>query len=196
MNVPDTLNSNLDGLAATLVAARALAEPLETAGEVLRDALVGGRKLLCCGNGGSACDAAHFTAEIAGRYALERRGFPAIDLTADHSIVTALINDYPPEELFARQVLAQGVAGDVLCVFSTSGMSANVVRALNAAREQGLKTVAFLGGGGGACLGLADVELVVPSVVTARVQEVHLVLYHTLCEVLDPVLASVSRPGG
>ena len=193
MKVPATLNANLDALAAALDAARSLAEPLDAAAQLLRDALVGGRKLLCCGNGGSACDAAHFTAEIAGRYHLERRGFPAIDLTADHSIVTALVNDYPPEELFARQVVAQGAAGDVLCVFSTSGASANVVRALGAARAHGMKTVAFLGGGGGACAGLADVELVAPSHVTARVQEVHLVLYHTLCEALDPVLAAASQ---
>ncbi len=190
MDVAATLNTNLTALSAAADAARSLASPLAAAGDLLRDALVGGRKLLCCGNGGSACDAAHFTAEIAGRYALERRGFPAIDLTADHSIVTALINDYPPEELFARQVVAQGAAGDVLCVFSTSGTSANVVRALQEARAQGLKTVAFLGAGGGVCAGLADVELVVDSDVTARVQEVHLVLYHTLCEALDPVLAA------
>jgi len=190
VKVSGLLNDNLDALAATLDAARSLAAPLDAAGQLLRDALLNGRKLLCCGNGGSACDAAHFTAEIAGRYALERRGFPAVDLTADHSIVTALINDYPPEELFARQVVAQGAAGDVLCVFSTSGASANVVRALEAARAHGMKTVAFLGSGGGACAGRADVELIAPSSVTARVQEVHLVLYHTLCEALDPVLAA------
>jgi len=191
MDVAGTLNTNLTALREVAEAARSLAIPLAAAGELLRDALLSGRKLLCCGNGGSACDAAHFTAEIAGRYALERRGFPAIDLTADHSIVTALVNDYPPAELFARQVVAQGAPGDVLCVFSTSGTSANVVRSLEAARAHGLKSVAFLGSGGGACRGLADVELVVPSDVTARVQEVHLVLYHTLCEALDPVLAGV-----
>jgi len=191
MDVAGTLNTNLTALREVAEAARSLAIPLAAAGELLRDALLSGRKLLCCGNGGSACDAAHFTAEIAGRYALERRGFPAIDLTADHSIVTALVNDYPPAELFARQVVAQGAPGDVLCVFSTSGASTNVVRSLEAARAHGLKSVAFLGSGGGACSGLADVELVVPSDVTARVQEVHLVLYHTLCEALDPVLAGV-----
>ncbi|MEE9404323.1 MAG: SIS domain-containing protein [Algisphaera sp.] len=191
MDIARTLNANFDTVASVAHDARVLASPLAEAGELLRAALVGGRKLLCCGNGGSACDAAHFTAEIAGRYALERRGFPAIDLTADHSIVTALLNDYDPHDVFARQVVAQGTAGDVLCVFSTSGNSENVVRALKAAQGHGLKTVAFLGCGGGACAGLADVELVVPSTVTARVQEIHLVLYHTLCEALDPVLAAV-----
>ena len=200
MDVAATLNTNLTALCGVAETARSLGVPLAAAGDLLRDALLSGRKLLCCGNGGSACDAAHFTAEIAGRYALERRGFPAIDLTADHSIVTALVNDYPPAELFARQVVAQGAAGDVLCVFSTSGTSANVMRALEAARHHGLKSVAFLGetssAGGGACAGLADVELVVPSDVTARVQEVHLVLYHTLCEALDPVLAAASPSGG
>lgn len=172
-----------------------LASPLAEATALIEQSLAatsggGGRgKLLCCGNGGSACDAAHFTAEIAGRYVLERRGFPAIDLTADHSILTALINDYPPEEVFARQVVAQGSPGDVLCGFSTSGNSVNVKLALEAGKSAGLHTVAFLGGDGGVCKNLAEVELIVPSAVTARVQEMHLVLYHTICEALDPVLA-------
>ena len=195
MDVAGRLEHNLSELQAAAEAARRLTGPLAAAGELLRDALLNGCRLLCCGNGGSACDAAHFTAEIAGRYALERPGFPAVDLTADHSILTALINDYDPAEVFARQVVAQGAAGDVLCVFSTSGESANVVRALEVGRSRGLRTLAFLGRGGGACLGLADVELVVPGadLPTARVQEVHLVLYHTLCEALDPVLAAAGR---
>ena len=166
-----------------------LATSLAEATAVIESALLSGGKLLCCGNGGSACDAAHFTAEIAGRYQLPRRGFPALDLTADHSILTALINDYPPEDVFARQVVAQGSAGDVLCGFSTSGNSENIRRALEAAKTNGLKTIAFLGGTGGTCGGVADIELLVPHDVTARVQEMHLLLYHTICEYLDPVLA-------
>ncbi|MEM9881622.1 MAG: SIS domain-containing protein [Planctomycetota bacterium] len=186
-----TLTRNLDALTELAAAMPALADALGEAQRLIENALVSGHKVLSCGNGGSACDAAHFTAEIAGRYVLERRGFPAVDLTADHSILTALINDYPPEEVFARQVVAQGSAGDVLCAFTTSGNSANVVQALDAAKGRGLSTVAFLGKGGGACRGRADVELVVPHDTTARVQEMHLLLYHTLCEALDPVLAGL-----
>ncbi|MEM6458139.1 MAG: SIS domain-containing protein [Planctomycetota bacterium] len=192
-DIGPTFARNLDALTQLAAAMPALAGPLGEAEQLIEQALVSGKKILSCGNGGSACDAAHFTAEIAGRYVLERRGFPAVDLTADHSILTALINDYPPEEVFARQVVAQGAAGDVLCAFTTSGNSANVVRALDAAKDHGLSTVAFLGKGGGACRGRADVELVVPHDTTARVQEMHLLLYHTLCEALDPVLAGLDE---
>ena len=189
MNVAELLKTNLAAMTELAAAMPALAGPLSEATAMLETSIMAGGKLLCCGNGGSACDAAHFTAEIAGRYLLERKGYPAIDLTADHSILTALINDYPPDEVFARQVVAQGTAGDVLCAFTTSGNSQNVMLALEAAKAHGLKTVAFLGKGGGKCKGLADVELIVPADVTARVQEMHLLLYHTICEALDPVLA-------
>ena len=148
-------------------ALQSLAEPLGRAAEVLSHALLSGHKLLCCGNGGSAADSAHFTAEIAGRYVLHRPGFPAIDLTSQHSLYTALCNDYPPEEVFARMVQAQGTPEDVLVVFSTSGRSANVRLALQAARAKGMKTIAFLGRDGGSCKGLADVELIVSSNLTA-----------------------------
>lgn len=191
LSIDALLNQNLQTLRETAELTASLAEPLAAAEALLRESLTTGGKLLCCGNGGSACDAAHFTAEIAGRYLIERRGFPAIDLTADHSILTALINDYPPDEVFARQVVAQGTKGDVLCGFTTSGNSTNVKLALEAAKKQGTHTIAFLGKGGGICKGLADVELIVPSNTTARVQEMHLLLYHTLCEALDPVLAAM-----
>ncbi len=189
-NLPPIFAANLQALTDLAAQMHALAEPLARASGLIERSLLSKGKLLCCGNGGSASDAAHFTAEIAGRYVLERRGFPAIDLTADHSILTALINDYPPQEVFARQVLAQGSPGDVLCGFTTSGNSANVRLALQAAKDHGLHTIAFLGKGGGACKGLADVELIVPSDITARVQEMHLLMYHSLCEALDPILAA------
>jgi D-sedoheptulose 7-phosphate isomerase len=189
MKPSERLTTNLVAVAELTGRMPALAGPLDEATRLIERSLVSGGKLLCAGNGGSACDAAHFTAEIAGRYVLERRGFPAIDLTADHSILTALINDYPPEEVFAKQVIAQGSAGDVFVGFTTSGNSENVRLALEAGKAHGLHTVAFLGKGGGKCKGLADVELIVPHRVTARVQEMHLLLYHTLCEALDPVLA-------
>lgn len=170
-----------------------LASPLQEASDLIGDALMGDRKLMACGNGGSACDSAHFTAEIAGRYKMERPGFPAIDLTADHSVVTALINDYPPDQLFARLVQAHGRAGDVLAVFTTSGNSNNVKMALEVAPAKDIKTIAFLGRDGGRCKGMADVELVVPSDITARIQEAHLLMYHTICELLDPLLAGESE---
>ena len=185
----DLLTTNLRDLARLADAVAQLAQPLEQATALLQQTLTTGHQMLCCGNGGSACDAAHFAAEIAGRYKIERRGFPALDLTADHSLLTALINDYPPPQVFARQVTAHGRPGDTLCAFTTSGNSENVRLALLAARDHGLRTVAFLGKGGGACRDLADVQLIVPHDTTARVQEMHLLLYHTICEALDPVLA-------
>ncbi|MEM9914927.1 MAG: SIS domain-containing protein [Planctomycetota bacterium] len=190
----DLLAANLKTMAKLTGVMPALSKPLAEATALIETSLLAGGKLLCCGNGGSACDAAHFTAEIAGRYKIERKGYPAIDLTADHSILTALINDYPPEQVFARQVVAQGTAGDVFVGFTTSGDSENVKLAFDVAKAEGLKTIAFLGNGGGACKGLADIELIVPSDVTARVQEMHLMLYHTICEALDPVLAQAGRP--
>lgn len=192
MNVQAQLTTNLRAMAELADAMPALGDALAQATALMQEALMSGGKLLCCGNGGSACDAAHFSAEIAGRYVLERKGYPAIDLTADHSILTALINDYPPEQVFAKQVVAQGSGGDVFVGFTTSGNSQNVKLAFEAAKAAGLKTVAFLGKGGGACKGLADVELIVPSDTTARVQEMHLLLYHTICEALDPVLAQTA----
>ena len=182
-------------LAANLQAARgvqeqlpALAGLLGQAAQTIAGALLNGDKVLCCGNGGSAADCAHFCTEIAGRYRLERRGFPAIDLTANHSLLTALVNDFPPEQVFARQVQALGKSGDVLIAFSTSGNSANVRRAIEAAGSQGLRTIAFLGRGGGGCKGLAGIELIVPSDNTQRIQEAHQLLYHTICDLLDPLL--------
>ena len=180
-----TLRENLAAAAEMHARLTELLRPLEQATEMVRNALLNGHKLLCCGNGGSAGDAAHLSSEIANRYDADREGFPAIDLTADHNLVTAMVNDYPPQDLFARQVRALGQKGDVLVAFSSSGNSPNILNALKEARRQGLGTIAFLGKGGGACLGLADAELVVPSGVTARVQEGHLMLYHTLCEAID-----------
>ena len=183
------LKTNLADVSALSAHCDALAAPLAQATRVIGTALTSGRKLLACGNGGSAGDAAHLTSEIANRYCDDRPPYPAIDLTADHNIVTAIANDYGIDQMFARQVRAHGQEGDVLCVFSTSGNSANIVTAIGQAKSMGVHTVAFLGKGGGKCKGLADIELIVPSDVTARVQEMHLVLYHTICEALEPVLA-------
>jgi len=184
--------ANLEEQQRLTAAMAELEAPLAAACRMVETALLGGRKVLACGNGGSAADAAHFTAELAGRYRLERPGYPAIDLTANHALTTALANDYPPEEVFARAVGALGAPGDVLVVFSTSGRSANVRRALEAAPARRIQTLAFLGRDGGACLGIADVVLRVPHETTARIQEAHLLLYHTLCEIIDPALAAAA----
>ena len=184
------LSANVSTTCEVIAGLNAMASSVSTASQLIHDALVTGGKLLCCGNGGSAADSAHFAAEIAGRYVIERPGFPAINLTGDNSLVTALINDYPADEVFARQVTALGAAGDVLAVFSTSGNSANVLKAVEAAKEKGIRTIAFLGRDGGKCKGMADAEMIVSADATARIQEAHLLLYHTICEVLDPLLAA------
>ena len=168
----------------------ALADPLQRAAAMVLAALTDGRQLLCCGNGGSAADCGHLATEITGRYLLERPGFAAIDLTANHSLVTALVNDYPPQQVFARQVQALGRPKDVLMALSTSGRSVNIQRALEAARANRMSTIALLGCDGGVCKGMADVELIVPSRTTARIQEVHLLLCHTIWDLIDPVLAA------
>lgn len=183
------LTVNIEASMRVVAALDELAEPLGRATQLIADALLSGRKVLCCGNGGSAADSAHFTAELAGRYVLQRPGFPAIDLTGQHSLMTALMNDYPPEQVFARMVQALAAEGDVLVALSTSGASANIRMALEVAGGKSVRTIAFLGRTGGACKGLADVELIVPSQTTARIQEAHQLMYHTICESLDPLLA-------
>jgi D-sedoheptulose 7-phosphate isomerase len=183
------LKSNIETVQTLLNELVALADPLEQAASLIRDALLAGRTVMCCGNGGSAADCAHLSAELAGRYDIERRGYCAIDLTANHSLITALINDYPAAEVFARQIQAIGHAGDVLVAISTSGKSENVRLAIQAANDKGLHTIALLGKGGGVCKGLATVEIIAPSDVTARVQEAHLFLYHNICEAIDQALA-------
>jgi D-sedoheptulose 7-phosphate isomerase len=186
------LRENIQHTRDLLDACDQLAQPLGQAACVVHEALVKGRKILCCGNGGSAADAAHFAAEITGRYKIDRTGFPAIDLTGSPALVTALINDYPAEQLFARQLLALGQADDVLVVFTTSGNSANIQLALKQAKAMGIKAISFLGRDGGVCKSLAEVDLIVPGNVTARIQEVHQLLYHTLCEAIDGELAQLA----
>jgi len=144
-----------------------------------------GRKVLLFGNGGSATDAAHIAAEFVGRYKRERAPFPAIALATDIAAITCIANDYGYEELFARQVRAHGQKGDVAIAISTSGNSPNVLRAAAAARELGLITVAWTGGTGGRLAGLVDYPFIVPSTVTARIQESHITLGHVLCELIE-----------
>jgi len=144
-----------------------------------------GCRILVCGNGGSAADAQHFAAELSGRFVKERRALAGIALTTDTSALTAIGNDYGFDQIFSRQVEALGRPGDLLVGISTSGHSANVVRAVEAAQGLGMRTLGLLGRDGGRLKDLADDALVVPSTVTARIQEIHVMTYHLWCEALD-----------
>lgn len=144
-----------------------------------------GGKLLICGNGGSAADSQHIAAELVGRFLAERPGLPAVALTVNASTLTAVANDYGFAEVFARQVQALGVAPDVLLVISTSGNSANCVRAVAAARAKGMRVHGFLGGTGGELLPLVDGALLVPSDATPEIQQIHITMGHLLCRILE-----------
>lgn len=168
-----------------------LAAPLAAAVTMMCKALQQGNRILSCGNGGSAADAQHFAAELVCRFERERPGLAAIALTVDTSALTAIANDYSFNEVFARQVNALGTAGDVLLAISTSGNSANVIRAIEQAHQQGLLVVAFTGRDGGKIASILqqdDIEIRVPSSSTARIQEVHLLSIHCLCDQIDATL--------
>jgi phosphoheptose isomerase len=182
------VSRNLNEAIATLQQAAALGVEIEGAARTISDALLKGQKLLACGNGGSAADASHLTTEFVCRFNRDRRPYPAISLATHGGDLTAIGNDYAFDDIFARQVQAFGAPGDVLAVFTTSGNSENIVRALNAARKFGLNTIAFLGRDGGRCAGLADIQLIVTSDVTARIQEGHKFLLHTICELVEEEL--------
>lgn len=161
---------------------------IELASEVMVQSLLNGGKILTCGNGGSAGDAQHFSSELLNRFERERPSLPAMALTTDSSTITSIANDYSYNEIFSKQIRALGNDGDVLLAISTSGNSANVVQAIQAAHERGMTVVALTGKDGGdmaALLSPEDVEVRVPSVVTARIQEVHLVVIHCLCDLID-----------
>jgi len=157
-------------------------------------ALTSDRKLLLCGNGGSAADAQHIAAEFINRYELERPPLPAIALTTDTSILTSVGNDYSFNEVFSKQVKALGVEGDVLLAISTSGNSMNVIEAVKAAKSLGIFTVGLTGGEGGQLASLVDLPLVVKSRVTGRIQETHILLGHIICELVDYILFQQGVP--
>lgn len=160
-------------------------EHLVAQAEDMAERLRRGGKILVCGNGGSAADAQHFAAELSGRYLKERRALAGVALTTDTSALTAIGNDYGFDRVFSRQVEALGRPGDLLVGISTSGNSRNVILAVEAAQALGLRTLGLLGRDGGTLRQLVDDPLVVPSAVTARIQEVHQMVYHFWCEVLD-----------
>jgi len=164
---------------------QAEAERIVAQAQDMAERLSRGCRILVCGNGGSAADAQHFAAELCGRYVKERRALAGIALTTDTSALTAIGNDYGFEKIFSRQVEALGRPGDLLVGISTSGNSPNVILAVEAAKEQGMKTLGLLGRDGGKLVSLCDETLVVPSAITARIQEVHQMVYHFWCEVID-----------
>ncbi len=163
----------------------ALEEPLLRAAKLIEECLGTGHKLLVCGNGGSAADAADFSTEFACRFMHDRRPYPAMNLAQGGSLTSAIGNDYGFEEIFARQITAFGERGDVLVAISTSGNSPNVGRAIKEARASGLTSVALLGRDGGASKGVADIDLVVSGDSTARIQEAHKFLLHVICEIVE-----------
>ncbi|MDH5577469.1 MAG: phosphoheptose isomerase [Betaproteobacteria bacterium] len=174
-----------------LAAAQSLAGPIARAAEAMGAALRAGGKVLACGNGGSAADAQHFAAELVNRFERERPPLAALSLAADSSNLTSIANDYGYEQVFEKQVRALGRKGDVLLAISTSGNSPSVLRAMAAARELGLVMVALTGRGGGkmaAALGAGDVHVCVPHERTMRIQEVHLLALHCLCDGIDSLL--------
>lgn len=168
-----------------------LSAPIAQAAETMVKCLLANGKILACGNGGSAADSQHFAAELLGRFERERPGLAAIALTTDTSTLTAIANDYDYEQVFSKQVQALGQAGDVLLAISTSGDSKNVVAAIHAAHERDMQVVALTGKSGGKIAGLLareDVHICVPSNTTSRIQEVHLLTLHCLCDGIDTLL--------
>ncbi|MCH7980285.1 MAG: phosphoheptose isomerase [Proteobacteria bacterium] len=168
-----------------------ISESIAVAGELMGKALLNDGKILSCGNGGSAGDAQHFSSELLNRFERERPGLPAMALTTDASTITSISNDYSYEEIFSKQIRALGKPEDILLGISTSGNSENVCRAITAAHERGMKVVALSGRDGGRMAELfeeGDVEIRVPATRTARIQEVHLVIIHALCDLIDIAL--------
>jgi D-sedoheptulose 7-phosphate isomerase len=168
-----------------------ISDSIAAAGELMSQALLNDGKILSCGNGGSAADSQHFSSELLNRFERERPGLPAMALTTDASTVTSISNDYAYEEIFSKQVRALGKPEDVLLGISTSGNSENVIRAITAAHERGMRVVALTGRDGGRMADIFtpdDVEIRVPATRTARIQEVHLVIIHCLCDLIDTSL--------
>jgi phosphoheptose isomerase len=181
----EILRSAIAQATSGLASAAQLEPQVTRAAALIANCLTSGKKLLACGNGGSAADAADFTTEFACRFAEDRRPYPALNLSQSGSLLTATANDYGFDEVFARQVRAFGARGDVLVAISTSGRSANIRRALSEAKSRDVQTIALLGRDAGDCAGIADVEIIAPGESTARIQELHKFLLHVLCEIVE-----------
>ena len=163
-------------------------QPIIHSAEVIADAFKADRKLLICGNGGSAADAQHIAAEFVNRFMIERPPLPAVALSTDTSIITSIGNDYSFDQIFSKQVKAIGREGDVLLAISTSGESKNVIMAVKVARDMGIKTIGLTGKGGGKMAKMVDILLNVDSDVTPRIQEVHITAGHIICDLIDHIL--------
>lgn len=189
MDLINRINQNFqESINVKQMAADMLAEPIARAAQSMTRCLLDGGKILSCGNGGSAGDAQHFSSEMLNRFEMERPGLPAVALTTDSSTITSIANDYSYEQIFSKQVSALGQQGDILLAISTSGNSANVNLAVNAAHQREMTVVALSGKQGGelsSLLSIDDVEIRVPSDSTARIQEVHLLAIHCLCDLID-----------
>jgi D-sedoheptulose 7-phosphate isomerase len=189
MDLIQRINQNFqDSINTKQMAADMLAQPLAKAAQMITQCLLSGGKVLSCGNGGSAGDAQHFSSEMLNRFEMERPGLPAVALTTDSSTLTSIANDYSYEQIFSKQVSALGQQGDILLAISTSGNSANVNRAVEAAHDRDMMVIALSGKQGGdmaPLLSANDVEIRVPSDSTARIQEVHLLAIHCMCDLVD-----------
>src|SRR2546421_4109668 len=181
----EILKSGIASANQTLQSVAALESQITKAADLIVVGLTSGKKVLACGNGGSAADAADFCTELVCRFVEDRRPYPAMNLSQGGSLLTATGNDYGFEEVFARQVRAFGSAGDVLIAISTSGKSNNIQRAIEEARDRKLKTIALLGRDGGSIAGVADVDLIVKADSTARIQEAHKFILHVICEICE-----------
>jgi phosphoheptose isomerase len=184
-DLSSNLNYAINDSVRTLQSLKDLEPEVTRAADLIGQCLRVGNKLLVCGNGGSAADASHFATELVVRFAKDRPALPAICLASDTGVLTAAGNDYGFDEIFARQVAAFGVPGDVLICLTTSGKSKNLIRALEEAKAHKLKTIALLGRDGGSTIGIADVDLLVKSDSTARIQEAHQLLLHVLCQIIE-----------
>jgi D-sedoheptulose 7-phosphate isomerase len=186
--IDDIRKQLLDHRALIEVLERDMVPAIAEMSSLVSTALTNGNKLLVMGNGGSAADSQHFVAEIVGRFKMERRALPAVALTTDTSILTAIGNDYGFESIFSRQVEALAAPGDVVIGLSTSGNSPNILKALNAARQQGCRTIGLLGKDGGSIKAACDLALVVPSTDTPRIQEGHITIIHIVCDLVEKAL--------
>src|SRR3954447_10876597 len=185
------LNRAIHEAARMLESLKTLEPQVSGAADLISECFHAGNKLLMCGNGGSAAEASHFATELVVRFTKDRRALPAICLASDTGILTAAGNDYGFDEIFARQVAAFGVPGDVLICLTTSGKSKNVVRALQEAKARKVNTIAFLGRDGGSTIGIADIDLLVKDDSTARIQEAHQLVIHVLCEIVEAQLDKI-----